>query len=454
MNLERLKEEFVKLKKEELEYIDNVYKTSSNKILSEYEKLEIYRTLNNYTVKLDEMLKRLRKEIFENEKELLENPYSVIIEFDINTNCLSCFDEYNKGRILDELKIDKKTLKFKLNIRSIIWGEYWGIDCDEILVNQRLIDNTIYIFDCYYDSSEDCLGPCFGNPEDYIYGIYVDIRDKYDSHSEEIPKKKINDFEKDKVIIYSQKYISSYEVKQIFEEELLNDKNNSLNDCVIETQNRIDALNYIRSPEYKEKILLEKINNLYSKVKGEKITDKLLYNGNFISLIKEVYKLPNNEIVEKEKVIKNKGKNAVIVIAKTKDQEYIITFQNRIEDKLIAEFPSGYIESNEDVLKTAKRELNEETGYSTDDLFIVDEVYTSPGIDNSITYIVFANNCKKICEVSQNNSEFLEFSLFNDNELDYLITKKIMNGSINKLAYYNLKCNIENNRLKVKKLEL
>ena len=72
----------------------------------------------------------------------------------------------------------------------------------------------------------------------------------------------------------------------------------------------------------------------------------------------------------------------------TKEKEFIITIQNRINNKLIAEFPSGYIEDNEDPVDSAKRELKEETGYLSDDLFIVDEAYTSPGIDNSKTYIV------------------------------------------------------------------
>ena len=44
MKYEIIKNKFIKIKKEELAYIDNVARTSSNKILSEYEKLKIYRT--------------------------------------------------------------------------------------------------------------------------------------------------------------------------------------------------------------------------------------------------------------------------------------------------------------------------------------------------------------------------------------------------------------------------
>ena len=66
MNYDLVKNELIKLKREELDYIDNVAKISSNKILSEYEKLEIYRTLNNYQVELEKMFKKLLIELEKN----------------------------------------------------------------------------------------------------------------------------------------------------------------------------------------------------------------------------------------------------------------------------------------------------------------------------------------------------------------------------------------------------
>lgn len=117
-----------------------------------------------------------------------------------------------------------------------------------------------------------------------------------------------------------------------------------------------------------------------------------------------------------------------------------------MKDKIIAEFPSGYIEDNEDILTAAKRELIEETGYTSNDLLIVDEAYASVGIDNSISYIVVANNCIKSKDVNHDGTEFLIYDLFSKEELEYLINNNIMNGAMNKLAYYNLIRNIDNNK--------
>ena len=322
--------------------------------------------------------------------------------------------------------------------------EYWSINSDTIQNNQKLIEEPIYIFSGYYDASEECYGPCFGGPDNYLYGIYKNIHNNgYSNDKKEISKKDIDKFEKDKIIIYSKRYVHSHEIRRIFEEELLNAENKKLNDCVVQTKNRIEKLNYIRSPEYKEKILLDRINELYKKVKGKFIQKEVLYSGNFLQILRETYRLPNENIVSKEKIIKNAGKDSVIVIAITQDKEYIITIQNRINDKLIAEFPSGYIENNEDPIEAAKRELKEETGYISDDLFLVDEAYTSPGTDNSKAYIVIANNCIKTNEKNITGTELIDYGLFSEKELEYLINKNIINGAMNKLAYYNLINNVD-----------
>ena len=452
MNYELIKNEIIKLKKEELDYldyIDNIAKISSNKTLSGTEKLDVYRTLNSYQVKLTEMFRNLCCTLIKKKQSTDINYEDVIIEFDVDKNFLSSikFDyEEQKKHLLTNLGIDSETLKFKLTFRKLLYfrSGYGRINSDKILNNQRLIEEPIYIFCGIYDASEDCYGPCLGDRYSYLYGIYENIcHDGFSNEKIEVPKREIDKFEKDKIIICSKRYVCSNEIREIFKEELLNIRNKTINDCVQETKNRIEELSYIRSPEYKEKILLEKINELYKTVKGEFIQKEILYSGNFLDILKETYKLPNEAIVQKEKVIKNNGKDSVIIIAITQEKEYIITFQNIIKDKIIAEFPSGYIENNEDPIEASKREIKEKTGYISDDLFIVDEAYTSPGIDNSITYIVVANNCIKADKKNVNSTELINYGLFSEKELKYLIHKNIMNGAMNKLAYYNLINNVD-----------
>lgn len=439
MNFEQLKENFIKLKKEELEYINNVSAMSAEKKFTEFEKIEIYRKSKKYERELNDILFKVYNIMLELDKKgQFNNINDIFVEFDLDKDYLLELEnksEYYRKFILKMVGIDN--FKYKLtykNIKDITRTSYKGLNIDKFLINQMLIESPIYIFDCFYVEDWD-LGSyskaCYRKLFDEKYGI-----------TDEIYKEQMETFERDKIIIKAGKYVYATEVEEIFSDELLNLESKTINQCTRKTKIRIKKLNYERSPEYKEKLLLDKINKLYKKVRGKQINQELLFSGKFLNVIKEVYELPNNTVVEKEKVMKNNGKNSVIIIPITQGKEYIITFQNRLKDKIIAEFPSGYIEDGEDVIEAAKRELLEETGYLSDDLFVVDHAYTSPGIDNSVTYIVIANDCKREKDVDQVGTEFLEYGLFSKLDLQYLINNDIMNGAMNKLAYYNLTYNI------------
>lgn len=301
----------------------------------------------------------------------------------------------------------------------------------------------IYIFDGYYD-----------NGDNYKEAIYYTIH-KFE-YNTRISKKEMKSFEKDKIIIRNKKYVSIEDAKRICREEIENPNNKNEEDLINSINERIDKFNFIHSPKYKEKLLLDRVNELYFKVRGKYVNRELLYTGRFLEIIKEVYELPNGKTVEKEKVIKNKGKNSVIIIPQVYSRnihnDYILTFQSRIKDQVLAEFPAGYIEDNESPIEAAKRELLEETGYTSNDMVVLDEAFTSPGIDNSKTYIVLAENCQKIGNPTDKGTELLSYGVFTRNELDYFIDSNIMNGAMNKLAYFKLITDQPGNR--TKKLEL
>ena len=450
MNLEQLKQKFIKIKKEQLKYVADIASLSKEKKFTEHENLKIYRNLKKY----EKEISNLAKQIIETSK--LENKKirfdEIVIEFDLNNyyDSLKIDNQYRKEYVLSILNVENNKCKFTFqNLQLISKNQFKTIDPDLIENDQKLINKPIYILCGYYDYRKDCLGPCPGNEDDYIYGIYKII---FSNEKEEILKSQMEKFEQNKIIFRTERYVNAYDIEDLFRNQLLNPKNNTINDCINITKKNIKTINYLRNPEYKEKILLDRIKELYEKVKGKCINEEVLFSGKFLNILKETYQLPNNKKIEKEKIIKNNGKNSVIIIAIT-DDKYIITFQNRLKDKMIAEFPSGYIENDEDILTAAKRELIEETGYTSNDLFIVDQAYTSVGIDNSISYIVIANNCIKTNNVNHYGAEFLTYDLFSKEELEYLINNNIMNGAMNKLAYYNLICNIDNNkRLKKKNI--
>ena len=188
--------------------------------------------------------------------------------------------------------------------------------------------------------------------------------------------------------------------------------------------------------------LVLKINQIINETRAKLLSSETIHQDKFITLVKEVYRLPNNKIRSRDRIIRKNNKEAVLIIAKTHDDKYLIVIQNRINGITSVEFPSGYIEENESIEIAANRELEEETGYISNDIYVLDNYYTQLGIDSGIVNIVLANNCVKVSEQKLDDSEYINYMEVTFEELKELIRLNYIKSVGNKLAFYEL-LNIE-----------
>ena len=196
-----------------------------------------------------------------------------------------------------------------------------------------------------------------------------------------------------------------------------------------------------------KKALKEKINKLVVDTRAVGLGERVLYQGNFITLYEENYLLPNGHLLTREKIIKNNNKPAVIVIAVTPENEFLLVVQNRVNNNVTVEFPSGYMEPGESVIEAASRELLEETGYYSDDLMVLDSFRSSLGVDPSVMNIVIAKKCINIDKQSLDPGEYINYALFTLDELKELIDNHYINGASNRLAYYELINNLDKTKI-------
>ena len=96
---------------------------------------------------------------------------------------------------------------------------------------------------------------------------------------------------------------------------------------------------------------------------------------------------------------RKKGKEAVAVIAQTDDGKLVLTEQKRKPvNASVIDLPAGLVgdEGNSDPAATAKKELEEETGYSCQSVEFLSRVTTSPGITSELVSFFRASGVRRV----------------------------------------------------------
>lgn len=131
-----------------------------------------------------------------------------------------------------------------------------------------------------------------------------------------------------------------------------------------------------------------------NKYEEKTINSEKIYDGTIISLRIDEVELPDGKRAKRE-LIKHSG--AVAIIPVTTDGKLVLVRQYRKAlDRTIVEIPAGRIEIGEDPRETAKRELEEETGYGVKELTFVQAFATSPGFADEIVYLYLAEDLIEI----------------------------------------------------------
>lgn len=149
--------------------------------------------------------------------------------------------------------------------------------------------------------------------------------------------------------------------------------------------------------------------------KFKKLNEQEIYKGVRVHLVTEDIELPDGRVAKWE-LVKHIGAAAVIPI--DKDGQILMVKQYRnASDSVTLEIPAGTLDKpDEDPIQCAFRELEEETGYKTEDMMFLYKFYSSIGICDEIISIYVATN---LVESKQNldEDEFVEVFRYDLDEL-------------------------------------
>lgn len=163
-----------------------------------------------------------------------------------------------------------------------------------------------------------------------------------------------------------------------------------------------------------------------------------VYEGRIINVRVDTVELPDKKYSKRE-IVEHPGAVGIIPITPSKEIILVKQFRKPVE-KVLLEIPAGKIEPEEDPYICAVRELEEETGFKTDNIKQILKFYTTPGFSNEIIYIFLAEDLKEgISNPDEDeNIEFIKLSL--DEALNKIKTGEIEDAKsiVGILSYLNL----------------
>ena len=157
-----------------------------------------------------------------------------------------------------------------------------------------------------------------------------------------------------------------------------------------------------------------------------------VFKGKEIRVRDDEVLLPNGKIGMRE-VVEHPDGVCILPI----DEEKNVYLVNQFRYPFCSEtweIPAGKIEKDEDPIKTAKRELKEETGFVAEQLIFIGEFPASPGYTDEIFHIFIAKGLNQTGSAPEED-EFLDLIKLPWDEAIQLISENKISDSKTVLAF-------------------
>ena len=187
-----------------------------------------------------------------------------------------------------------------------------------------------------------------------------------------------------------------------------------------------------------------KISSEDKDLEWEEISCEHIVTDEWIDIRRSAYRFPDGSVFEP--FYSYSRRDYVIIVATDTEGKYLCVKQYRQGIKQVTtEFVAGGIERKgdrqygpgdaEEALEAARRELIEETGYTSDDWRFIIRIPSNATIADNYAYVFEAKNCRKVGKQSLDETEFLNVKKYTQEELRSLIREGKFQQAIHIMSY-------------------
>jgi len=169
------------------------------------------------------------------------------------------------------------------------------------------------------------------------------------------------------------------------------------------------------------------------------VSHTLKYQGSILTVYQDLVELPNGNTAKWD-VIDHKGAAAVIPVMSDGRILMVRQYRHAI-GRYTLEIPAGGRNSRDEKMEdAARRELEEETGYCSDDMELLISIHTVAAYSNERINIYTARNLRKGCQ-NLDDDEFIDVKPYSVEEIsDMIFHQEIQDAkTISAVMSYRLK---------------
>ncbi len=159
------------------------------------------------------------------------------------------------------------------------------------------------------------------------------------------------------------------------------------------------------------------------------LSSRYVYEDRWFHARADSCEFPDGRIIEPYYVVELPDWSNTVVV--TSEERIVLVRQYRYPvDQTTYELPGGIIEQGEDPLVAARREMEEETGYTSDDISFLMKVAPNPAINNNTAYFYLARNAVATQSQNQDALEDIDRVSFSRNEIWQLLRENRMQHGV------------------------